>query len=108
MRNCISGEYHQPDSNGLTPDSKGHLTINQHGTRRVIRIEPRGNITVLADRYEGKRFNSLKDLVYRSDGALYCTDPPFGPPQSLRRSEERIALQRRLLRERRRGKVREH
>lgn len=75
------GEYHQPGSNGLTLDSKGRLTINQHGNRRVIRVEPRGNITVLADRYEGKRLNSPNDLVYRSDGALYFTDPPFGLPK---------------------------
>ena len=74
------GEYHQPGSNGLTLDRKGRLTINQHGNRRVIRVEPRGNITVLADRYEGKRLNSPNDLVYRSDGALYFTDPPFGLP----------------------------
>jgi gluconolactonase len=75
------GEYHQPGSNGLTLDSKGRLTINQHGNRRVIRVEPRGNITVLADRYKGKRLNSPNDLVYRSDGALYFTDPPFGLPK---------------------------
>ena len=75
------GEYHQPGSNGLTLDGKGRLTINQHGNRRVIRIEPRGNVTVLADRYDGKRLNSPNDLVYRSDGALYFTDPPFGLPE---------------------------
>jgi len=75
------GEYHQPGSNGLTLDRKGRLTINQHGNRRVIRVEPRGNITVLADRYDGKRLNSPNDLVYRSDGALYFTDPPFGLPK---------------------------
>jgi gluconolactonase len=74
------GEYHQPGSNGLTLDMQGRLTINQHGNRRVIRIEPRGNVTVLADRYDGKRLNSPNDLVYRSDGALYFTDPPFGLP----------------------------
>ena len=74
------GEYHQPGSNGLTLDAKGRLTINQHGNRRVIRVEPRGNITVLADRYDGQRLNSPNDLVYRSDGALYFTDPPFGLP----------------------------
>lgn len=74
------GEYHQPGSNGLTLDMHRRLTINQHGNRRVIRVEPRGNITVLADRYEGKRLNSPNDLVYRSDGALYFTDPPFGLP----------------------------
>ena len=75
------GEYHQPGSNGLTLDSKGRLTINQHGNRRVIRVEPRGNITVMADRHDGKRLNSPNDLVYRSDGALYFTDPPFGLPK---------------------------
>jgi gluconolactonase len=75
------GEYHQPGSNGLTLDKQGRLTINQHGNRRVIRVEPRGNITVLADRYAGKRLNSPNDLVYRSDGTLYFTDPPFGLPK---------------------------
>lgn len=75
------GEYHQPGSNGLTLDKQGRLTINQHGNRRIIRVEPRGNITVLADRYDGKRLNSPNDLVYRSDGALYFTDPPFGLPE---------------------------
>ncbi len=75
------GEYHQPGSNGLTLDSKGRLTVNQHGNRRVIRVEPRGNITVLAEQYDGRRLNSPNDLVYRSDGALYFTDPPFGLPK---------------------------
>lgn len=75
------GSYHQPGSNGLTLDRQGRLTINQHGNRRVIRVEPRGNITVLADHYDGKRLNSPNDLVYRTDGALYFTDPPFGLPQ---------------------------
>ena len=75
------GEYHQPGSNGLALDKQGRLTINQHGNRRVVRVEPRGNITVLADRFDGKRLNSPNDLVYRSDGALYFTDPPFGLPK---------------------------
>lgn len=74
------GAYHQPGSNGLTFDRDGRLTICEHGNRRVTRLEKRGNLTVLADRYEGKRFNSPNDLVYRSDGALYFTDPPFGLP----------------------------
>lgn len=76
------GDYHQPGSNGLTLDRQGRLTINQHGNRRVILVEPRGNITVLADRYDGKRLNSPNDLVYRSDGVLYFTDPPFGLPKA--------------------------
>jgi gluconolactonase len=75
------GEYHQPGSNGLTLDRQGRLTIDQHGNRRVIRVEPRGNITVLVDRYDGKQLNSPNDLVYKSDGALYFTDPPFGLPK---------------------------
>ena len=74
------GRYHQPGSNGLTFDPQGRLTICQHGNRRVLRVEPHGNTTVLADAYEGRRLNSPNDLVYRSDGTLYFTDPPFGLP----------------------------
>lgn len=74
------GRYHQPGSNGLTYSPDGLLTICQHGNRRVIRVNPRGNITVMADRHNGQRFNSPNDLVYRSDGVLYITDPPFGLP----------------------------
>ncbi len=76
------GEYHQPGSNGLTLDPNGLLTINEHGNRRVTRLERTGKITVLADRYDGKRLNSPNDLVYRSDGTLYFTDPPFGLPKA--------------------------
>ena len=75
-------EYHQPGSNGLTLDPNGLLTIDEHGNRRVTRLERTGKITVLADRYDGKRLNSPNDLVYRSDGTLYFTDPPFGLPKA--------------------------
>jgi len=75
------GEYGQPGSNGLALDPQGRLTIAEHGRRRVTRLEPNGTITVLADRYRGKRLNSPNDLVYRSDGTLYFTDPPFGLPR---------------------------
>jgi gluconolactonase len=74
-------EYGQPGSNGLTLDREGRLTINEHGNRRVTRIEKDGSLTVLADRFDGKRLNSPNDLVYRSDGTLYFTDPPFGLPK---------------------------
>jgi gluconolactonase len=74
-------DYGQPGSNGLTFDPQGRLTINQHGNRRVIRLESDGRVTVLADRYDGKRLNSPNDLVYRSDGTLFITDPPFGLPK---------------------------
>jgi gluconolactonase len=75
------GEYGQPGSNGLTLDAEGRLTINEHGNHRVTRLEKNGQLTMLADRYDGKRLNSPNDLVYRSDGALYFTDPPFGLPK---------------------------
>jgi gluconolactonase len=75
------GEYRQPGSNGLTTDQQGRLTICQHGNRRVVRIEKNGLTTVMADKFNGKRLNSPNDLVYRSDGALFFTDPPFGLPK---------------------------
>jgi gluconolactonase len=74
------GRYGQPGSNGLTFDPEGRLTIDQHGNRQVVRLEKNGVVTVLADRFEGRRLNSPNDLVYRSDGTLYFTDPPFGLP----------------------------
>lgn len=74
------GEYGQPGSNGLAIDAQGRLTINEHGNRRVTRLEANGALTVLADRHDGRRLNSPNDLVYRSDGTLYFTDPPFGLP----------------------------
>jgi gluconolactonase len=76
------GRYHQPGSNGLTFDPAGRLSICQHGNRRVVRVNPHGDITVLADRFRGKRLNSPNDLVYRSDGTLFFTDPPFGLPET--------------------------
>jgi gluconolactonase len=74
------GEYGQPGSNGLAIDKEGRLIINQHGNRRVIRIEKKGAVTVLADRFDGKRFNSPNDVLIKSDGSIYFTDPPYGLP----------------------------
>jgi gluconolactonase len=74
-------EYGQPGSNGLTFDREGRLTVNEHGNRRVTRLEKTGALTILADRFDGKRLNSPNDLVYKSDGSLYFTDPPFGLPK---------------------------
>jgi gluconolactonase len=68
-------------SNGLTLDSEGRLVICEHGNGRVTRLEKDGRLTVLADKYQGKRLNSPNDLVYKSDGALYFTDPPYGFPK---------------------------
>lgn len=75
-------EYGQPGSNGLTLDPQGRLTVNQHGNHRVVREEADGTQTVLADSFQGKRLNSPNDLVYRSDGTLFFTDPPFGFPKA--------------------------
>ena len=75
-----AGRYHQCGSNGLTFSPDGLLTICQHGNRSVIRVNPHGDTTVLADGFEGRRLNSPNDLVYRSDGTLFFTDPPFGLP----------------------------
>jgi gluconolactonase len=76
------GRFAQPGSNGLAFDPEGRLAICQHGNRRVVRVNPHGDTTVLADSYEGGRLNSPNDLVFRSDGTLFFTDPPFGLPQT--------------------------
>ena len=89
-------EYGQPGSNGLTLDRAGRLTINEHGRHRVSRIERDGSVTVLAASYQGKRLNSPNDLVYRSDGSVYFTDPPFGLPKFDARPAQGAALQRRV------------
>lgn len=72
----------EPGSNGLTFDSQGRLVMCEHGNRRVARLENRENNTqiALADRYDNKRLNSPNDLVYKSNGDLYFTDPPYGLP----------------------------
>jgi gluconolactonase len=74
------GRFVQPGSNGLAFDPDGRLVMCQHGNRRVVRVNPHGDTTVLADSYDGKRLNSPNDLVFRSDGTLFFTDPPFGLP----------------------------
>jgi gluconolactonase len=68
-------------SNGLTRDKQGRLIICEHGNGRVTRLEKDGKTTVLADKYQGKRLNSPNDAVYKSDGSLYFTDPPYGFPK---------------------------
>jgi gluconolactonase len=71
----------EPGSNGLAFDAQGRLVICKHGDRRVCRVEADGTRTVLADRYHGRRLNSPNDLVCRSNGDIYFTDPPFGLPR---------------------------
>jgi len=65
-------------TNGHTVDREGRLVSCEHGNRRVTRTEHDGSITVIADRFEGKRFNSPNDVVVRSDGSVWFTDPPYG------------------------------
>jgi gluconolactonase len=65
-------------ANGNTRDRHGRLVSCLHGGRAVIRTEPDGTITTLADRHDGKRLNSPNDVVCKSDGSIWFTDPPFG------------------------------
>ena len=74
------GVFRQPSNfaNGNSRDRQGRLLSCEHLTRRVTRTEYDGKITVLADGFEGKRFNSPNDIVCKSDGSIWFTDPPFG------------------------------
>ncbi|MBN2473735.1 MAG: SMP-30/gluconolactonase/LRE family protein [Pirellulales bacterium] len=65
-------------SNGLLLDREGRLVLCQHGDRRIARLEADGRFTTLADRYQGKRFNSPNDAAFKSNADLYFTDPPYG------------------------------
>ncbi len=65
-------------SNGLQVDAQGNLILCQHGERRIARLEKDGTFTSLADKYEGKRFNSPNDLVIAKSGTIFFTDPPYG------------------------------
>jgi gluconolactonase len=70
------------NANGNTIDREGRLISCEHATRRVVRLEhEQGTITVLADKFEGKRFNSPNDVVVKSDGSVWFTDPTYGTPQ---------------------------
>ncbi len=73
---------HEPGANGLTFDAEGRLVLAQHGDRRIARLKPDGSYTTLADRYQGKRFNSPNDVVFHANGDLYFTDPPYGLPEA--------------------------
>ena len=72
--------YRHPsnNTNGHTRDREGRLISCEHGGRRVSRTELDGRVTVLADRYKGKRLNSPNDVVVKSDGTIWFTDPPYG------------------------------
>src|SRR5579859_5028934 len=74
------GTFRRPsnNSNGNTRDREGRLVTCEHLTRRVTRTEYDGSITVILDRFQGKRLNSPNDVVVKSDGSIWFTDPPFG------------------------------
>ncbi len=72
------GNLGQPGSNGLAIDDEGRLVVCQHGNRQLIRHELKGPVTILANKIDGKRLNSPNDVVIKSDGAIYFTDPPYG------------------------------
>ena len=76
----VTSVFRRPanNANGNTRDRQGRLVTCEHGARRVTRTEYDGSITVLADRFHGKRLNSPNDVVVRSDGSIWFTDPDFG------------------------------
>jgi gluconolactonase len=83
----------EPGSNGLAFDPQGRLVLCEHGDRRIARLEPDGRKTTLADRYQGKRLNSPNDLVLKSDGSIYFTDPPFGLPGAFDDPDKELSFQ---------------
>lgn len=64
--------------NGMTAGRDGTVILCQHGYRRIVRIDRQRQLTTVVERYEGRRLNSPNDVVFRSDGVMYFTDPPYG------------------------------
>ena len=73
-------EYRFPSgkSNGMTMDKSGRLVVCEHANRRVSRTESDGSVVTIASHYKGKMLNSPNDVVVKSDGSVYFTDPPYG------------------------------
>lgn len=82
--------FRQPSgrANGNTLDREGRLITAEHENRRVSRTEKSGTVVTLVERYEGKRLNSPNDLVVKSDGSIYFTDPPYG----IKREQEELGF----------------
>lgn len=83
----------EPGSNGLAYDRDGRLVLAEHGDRRIARLEKDGKKTTLVDRFEKKRINSPNDVVFKSNGDLYFTDPPFGLPKSFDDPRKEVPFQ---------------
>jgi gluconolactonase len=89
---------HEPGSNGLTLDNNGKLILCQHGDRRIARLESpyndvKPNFVTVADKWNGKRFNSPNDVVVRKNGDIFFTDPPYGLPKQENDSTREIYFQ---------------
>lgn len=77
-------------ANGLYFDQKGNLLACEGGGRRLVSIDPKGNVTVLADKYDGKPFNSLNDLWIDPKGGVYFTDPRYGRRDNMQQDGEHV------------------
>jgi len=76
-------------TNGNARDGQGRLISCEHTSRRITRTEKNGQVSVLADKFEGKRFNSPNDVVVKSDGTIWFTDPPYGTPKGEKKELEK-------------------
>lgn len=88
----------EPGANGLLLNNEGKLVLCQHGDRQIAEMQssvakPTANYKTLTKAYRGKRFNSPNDAVYRSNGDLYFTDPPYGLPQRMDDPEKELSYQ---------------
>ncbi len=85
----------EPGSNGLTFDQQGRLILCQHGDRRIVAMDLKkpGEYMTLVDRFEGKRLNSPNDLVIKSNGDIYFTDPPYGLPKQMDDPNKELSFQ---------------
>ena len=87
----------EPGTNGLAINKRGELVMCQHGNRRIAKLasltRPQGKQVALAEKYDGKRFNSPNDLVFHSSGDLFFTDPPYGLAKQMEDKEKDIPFQ---------------
>ncbi len=76
------------NANGNTLDRKGRLVTAEHSGRRVSLLEKDGSLVTVVDRFDGKKFNSPNDVVVKSDGTFWFTDPPYGLPKGEKKEQE--------------------